>query len=243
LWGPVLAWSALEVLAESFGGVDAMEAGQAPLPPNTGRSGAPEQRRTALDLFDRLRLREPLAHAFQSLGFAGEEHWRAAARIKVALLIEAGSFELAESESESKSELMSRSTAPLEHPLPIHSPAFWQDADVRWLTGVHDTEGQTYFNQGSFEELLWWLQLPTLCRLAAEPGVPGKPAIGLPGREPVPSSGAMLRVSRAVARASEAAALAGYRVAALTSGGSAHESEDEMEDGNRSKREGKQLQR
>ena len=216
LWGPVLAWSALEVLAESIAD-SAAEATQ------TGT-----QPRTALDLFDHLRLREPLAHAFQSLGHAGEEHWRAAARIKVALLIEAGVFDLAESESK----LTSRSTPPQERPLPIHSAAFWQDADVRWLTGVHDAEGQTYFNQESYEELLWWLQLPTLSRLAAEA---------------LPSSGAILQVARAVARAAEAAALAGYRVAALTSGESANQTEDEMEQDTESKRdsqpEGKQLRR
>ena len=230
LWGPVLALAALDAIAEFDGDVDARNAGQNPPLSNTGRggatgkSGAPERGRTVLDLFDRMRLREPLAHAFQYLGFAGEEHWRAAARVKVALLIEAGVFELAESESEpelesaSKSEATSeaktRSIAPQQRPLPIHSYAFWQDADVRWLTGVHDAEGQTYFNQESYEELLWWLQLPMLCRLAAEP---------------TPSSKAMLRVSRIVARAAEAAALAGYRVDTLTSMESANVEGDEMQ--------------
>jgi len=43
-----------------------------------------------LDLFDRLRLREPFAQAFGALGFEGEEGWRVAARIKVLLLTGAG---------------------------------------------------------------------------------------------------------------------------------------------------------
>ena len=71
MWGPVLAWCALQLLAES---IDTEHTGSA-----------------ALDLFDRLRLREPFAHAFAALGFEGEEAWRVAARIKVLLLASAGS--------------------------------------------------------------------------------------------------------------------------------------------------------
>jgi len=70
MWGPILAWSALEPLAESID------------------IEAPE--RVALDLFDRLRLREPFAQAFTTLGFEGDEGWRVAARIKVVLLAGAG---------------------------------------------------------------------------------------------------------------------------------------------------------
>ncbi len=70
MWGPILGWCALELLAESI--------------------DAEKPERVALDLFDRLRLREPFAHAFAALGFEGEEGWRVAARIKVVLLIGAG---------------------------------------------------------------------------------------------------------------------------------------------------------
>jgi glycosidase len=66
MWGPVLACCVLDWLAESID----------PLHPE----------RTALELFDSLRLREPFGHAFASLGFEGEEAWRSAARIKVLLL-------------------------------------------------------------------------------------------------------------------------------------------------------------
>jgi len=66
----VLGWCALELLAESI--------------------GAEHPERVALDLFDRLRLREPFAQAFNALGFEGEEGWRVAARIKIGLLTAAG---------------------------------------------------------------------------------------------------------------------------------------------------------
>ena len=66
MWGPVLAWSVLELLAESF--------------------DAEKPEPVALDIFDRLRLREPFGHVFAALGFEGEEAWRAAARVKVGLL-------------------------------------------------------------------------------------------------------------------------------------------------------------
>jgi len=81
MWGPVLAWCVLQWLAESI----ATEHPGAAQPKRTAL-----HLRTALDIFDRLRLREPFGHAFAALGFAGEEAWRAAARIKVLLLTEAG---------------------------------------------------------------------------------------------------------------------------------------------------------
>jgi glycosidase len=163
LWGPALAWSMLELLAESVSSAHAAHA--------------------ALDIFDRLRLREPLAHAFQALGFEHQESWRVAARIKVALLIAAGTFVGGET--------------PV---LPVASSALWQDADVRWLTGMHEAEGQSYFVKESYEELLWWLQLPALCRL------PEDASIARPGAE---------RIGNAVNGAEEIAAAAGYRVDAL----------------------------
>jgi glycosidase len=76
LWGPVLAWCVLQVLAEAGAPGIASETRD-----EESRAG------TALDLFDRLRLREPLAQAFHVLGFEGEEGWRAAARLKALLLV------------------------------------------------------------------------------------------------------------------------------------------------------------
>ncbi|HVJ06096.1 MAG TPA: alpha-amylase family glycosyl hydrolase [Candidatus Saccharimonadales bacterium] len=172
LWGPVLAWSALELLAASID------------------SEQPE--RAALDLFDRLRLREPFGQAFAALGFEGEESWRVAARIKVALLVEADVFapvpvpessvpmpeapasvaevpEPPEPTSKPKLAASAPATAAKLPQLPILSPSLWQDPDVRWLTGAHEDKGITYFVKESYEELLWWLQLPPLCKLAAQP--------------------------------------------------------------------------
>jgi hypothetical protein len=173
MWGPVLAWSTLELLAES---VDA-------------RNPQP----TALDLFDRLRLRGPLAHLFESLGFVGEESWRVAARIKVALLVEARVFTPAEPAA--------AGSAPL---IPVLSPALWQDADVRWLTGAHLADGHVYFAKESYEELLWWLQLPALCKLAAQS---------------VPARGVIQAIGAAIAGAITSAASAGYSVDALFASG------------------------
>jgi glycosidase len=75
MWGPVLAWCLLDWLAASVGA-----AAEGPLDPHL----------VAVELFDRLRLREPLGHAFAALGFEGEEAWTAVARIKVLLLARAG---------------------------------------------------------------------------------------------------------------------------------------------------------
>ncbi len=99
-----------------------------------------------------------------------EESWRVAARIKVALLIEAKVFASPRRQPEAHAE---DSAAPL---IPVLSPAFWQDPDVRWLTGDHEAAGHSYFVKESYEELLWWLQLPALCKLAAQP-VPARSRI------------------------------------------------------------------
>ena len=49
------------------------------------------------------------------------------------------------------------------------APALWLDPDVRWLTGVHEAEGHAYLVREQYEELLWWLLMPSLLRVAAEP--------------------------------------------------------------------------
>jgi hypothetical protein len=195
----VFSWCVLELLAES---VDAEK---------------PE--RAALDLFDRLRLREPLAHAFSALGLEGEESWRATARIKVALLVEAGvsapeaSRTMALPERAEKEPIdgvatsaTATSAAPLKapaeqkHATPALSSILWHDADVRWLTGVHEAHGHTYFVKESYEKLIWWLQLPVLRKLAGEA---------------VPDRKAIAELSKAINEALEAAASAEYNLDAL----------------------------
>src|SRR5271166_3997783 len=111
MWGPVLGWCVLELLAES---IDAE---------------SPE--RVALDLFDRLRLREPFAQAFAALGFEGEEAWRVAARIKVVLLTGAGV-----GRPDTEDEVVAG--GPVEVPVSAVeekvaiSPDLWLDPDVLW---------------------------------------------------------------------------------------------------------------
>jgi glycosidase len=120
LWGPVLAWCILQTLAESID------------------SDNPETE--ALALFDRLRLREPFAKAFQALSMEGDTAWRAAARIKILLLVQ----------TQAENDL-------------------WKDPDFRWLTGIHESEGHEYIVREPYEELLWFLHLPDLLTLAAQP--------------------------------------------------------------------------
>jgi hypothetical protein len=170
MWGPVLAWCVLELLAES---IDA----EMPEP-------------VALELFDRLRLREPFARAFAELGFEGEESWRAAARIKVVMLTEA---ELARGRAARPAD-----GGPVDL---IGLPAdLWQDPDVRWLTGAHEAAGHTYIVREPYEELLWWMRMPSLLKLAGE-AAPRKPEVDA--------------ISKCVADALAQAEKAGYRVELL----------------------------
>ena len=213
IWGPVIAWCALELLA---GSIDPAEAPRA-----------------ALDLFDRLRLRAPLAQAFAALGFEGEEAWRAAARIKVLLLLRAGIGKPQEPPlsatvpSPAGVEARDRKSAvtdsePAGAPGPSHlgnwegkteapTPqtesgqlsllaALWADPDVRWLTGAHQADGHTYFIRERYEELLWWLLMPSLLALAGQN---------------VPTVAAATALSRVVDAALTSAEAAGYRVDVL----------------------------
>ncbi|HEY1902555.1 MAG TPA: alpha-amylase family glycosyl hydrolase [Terracidiphilus sp.] len=206
MWGPLLGWCVLELLGESI--------------------DAENPERKSLDLFDRLRLREPLGQAFGALGFDGEEGWRVAARIKVVLLSEAGigkdKAEATETEAETPEQpsAMAGETSKAELKPPTAqdepgvrpdeaadggesvalAPALWLDPDVRWLTGVHEAEGHAYLVRERYEELLWWLLMPKLLRLAGEP-VLDRAAIGRMGR----------MVDEALASAEEA----GYRIDVL----------------------------
>jgi hypothetical protein len=63
------------------------------------------------------------------------------------------------------------------------------------LTGVHEARGYTYFVKESYDELIWWLQLPALIELAGEA---------------VPDRSAIAELSKTIKEALEAAASAGY---------------------------------
>jgi glycosidase len=173
MWGPVLGWCVLELLAESID------------PEN------PEG--FALDLFDRLRLREPFAQAFNALGFDGDEGWRVAARIKVLLLARA---RVGKPEKASSAPAPAEAASSTDEQITL-SRALWRDPDVRWLTGVHEAEGHSYLVRESYEELLWWLLMPSLLRLAGEA---------------CPSRAAAEEMSRTIEDALGTAEAAGYRV-------------------------------
>lgn len=121
VWKTVVAWCAVEAI---------------------GRLQSPAQPESAAaSLFDALRLREPLASAFAAQGAAGEEEWRAAARLR----------------------------ASFAHSSRANAPFSWiHDPDVAWLIGVHQYEGASYVVKEHFERLLWWMALPGLLEIARE---------------------------------------------------------------------------
>jgi len=109
----------------------------------------------ALSLYDGLRLRHALAEAFSAVGVHGEQAWRAAAQIRALLLM---------------NQFGTCSAA-------VRSAEFWDDADVRWLTGIHGEVGEPeYFTQEGFESFVCWLKLPALIAIAEGPAVETKAA-------------------------------------------------------------------
>jgi hypothetical protein len=96
-------------------------------------------------LFDDLQLRSNLAEIFSSVGMAREGKWRAAALVRI---------------------LVSKMEKTIEKS--VHEKTFWADADVRWLTGINEASGKTYFNREAFDELVRWIQLPALVRVALQ---------------------------------------------------------------------------
>jgi hypothetical protein len=106
------------------------------------------------DAFERLHLRKPLAQAFESVQVEGEARWRAASRVRMVLL-----------PREQKASALFSLLSLLE-----------VNPEVRWLAGVHEAGEKTYFIQEPFEQLLWWIQLPSLVEAAAGP-TPEKAAL------------------------------------------------------------------
>ena len=135
----------------------------------------------AIHAFDDLQLRSAFAEIFSSLGLEGENAWRAAARVRILLQTQA------------------LSGANLD--LQVTHPSFWNDPDVRWLAGVNESSGKTYFNREATEELLWWLQLPAATQ-------PSDDDAGLVAR--------LKRIDEETVAAAEAAARSGYEVVRFT---------------------------
>jgi hypothetical protein len=99
----------------------------------------------ALALYDGLRLRHALAEAFSAVGVHGEQAWRAAAQVRALLMM---------------NQFGSCSAA-------VRSAEFWNDADVRWLTGIHGgVDEPEYFTQEGFDSFVCWLKLPALIAIA-----------------------------------------------------------------------------
>jgi glycosidase len=126
IWGPVLAVCVLQGLAETI----------SPKDPGT----------TLLALFDRLRLRDPLAHAFSLSGDVTEDGWRAAARVRLPFLLQC----LAAPKPDK---------APAEEVFAGFPRSFWHDGDARWLMRVHESGGKEYFNKELHHQIMWWSQL------------------------------------------------------------------------------------
>jgi hypothetical protein len=185
IWGPVLAFCVLEGMARSIAGKDTAA--------------------TALALFDRLRLREPLARAFSLAAEITEDGWRAAARVRLAFL-----------------ELTLTAAKPVkaaaDDPFAGFPRGLWDDPDARWLLSVNESGGEWYFNKELHEQMLWWLHLPDLLELgrpakAPAPGMAGATGAGRSAKS-VPKSTlkSIGAIEQEVQEASEQAEESGYRI-------------------------------
>ena len=144
IWGPVVAYGVLEGMAKA---IDHKETAL-----------------TAVALFDRLRLREPLAKAFSGGGAVSEDGWRAAARVRLAFLGQ--TLTPAKPTKATADDSFAGFLRP-----------FWDDGDARWLMKVHEAAGEWYFNKELHQQMLWWMQVPDLLEIVA-PGTPAGSANG-----------------------------------------------------------------
>jgi hypothetical protein len=134
IWGPVVAYGVLEGMAKAIDDKDTAS--------------------TAVALFDRLRLREPLARAFSGGGAVSEDGWRAAARVRLAFF--------GQTLTPAKPTKAAADDSFAGFPRP-----FWDEGDARWLMKVHESAGEWYFNKELHQQMLWWAQLPDLLEIVA----------------------------------------------------------------------------
>jgi hypothetical protein len=139
-------------------------------------------------LFDGVRLREVMAESFAAAGAVGDERWRAAARIRASFAHAPWAPQVEVSKS--------RSTAVFSW---LHDP------DVAWLIGVHEWQGERYFNKESFEQFLWWMSLRALLKMAAEEKI---------------DAAKLQMLEKELQQRLKAASDAGYRIEALLQAGS-----------------------
>jgi Alpha amylase, catalytic domain len=141
-WAAALAWLLLARLAPE---APSSEATTTDAPTSHVRTSDAAMSEAAAR-FDQLHLRSALAEAFTTLGMAGEDAWRLAARVRILLA--------------------HRTHATASAIDVLATDGFWNDPDVRWLAGLNQSQGITYLNKEAFEELLWWLALPPLLAAA-----------------------------------------------------------------------------
>jgi hypothetical protein len=204
VWSTVLAWCALEALGMM--------------------RDASRPETAALELFDRLRLREPLAESFvavlssSSLSSDVDNPAKAtsisSARSGIALVPAQPGHEPAPAHNASDEQWRaaariraafygnvfsteSESSASTRS-VPLYR--WLHDPDVAWLIGVNEHEGVRYVVKEQFERLLWWMALPRLLDLAASP---------------TPDKEAILLLERRLYGRMKAAAESGYRLEAL----------------------------
>ncbi len=147
VWAPVLAYSLFAALGESLDLADAST--------------------PALTVLDQFGLRSVLADAFAAVEFTGQDTWRAAARVRVALAagVRPSEPEPSGRHAEELLAAVGDQTQDRQHGLPAHA---WADGDTRWLLGVNDHEGKTWFNKELHEQMVWWRALPELLQIAAQ---------------------------------------------------------------------------
>jgi hypothetical protein len=176
-WGTVAAWCVMHAIGAFL----------RPADPNRGAAKA----------FEALRLREPMAEAFQQLGWLDESRWQAAARVRA-------TFAHAYADAGMRPPVISAEAVSAEKKPTFAAaggPISWlHDPDVAWLIGVHRYQDEQYFVKEQFESFLWWMTLPALLRMAED-------STGV--KEAVSS------LERRLERSLLAAAEAGYRVEAL----------------------------
>jgi hypothetical protein len=126
-----------------------------------------------IQVFDQLHLRAALADIFSSMGLEDDQTWRMAARLRILLW---------QADNPSAT---------------VETKEFWADPDVRWLAGVNESNGKTWFNKELFEELLSWVQLPALMQIAQQPAGESK---------------AIADLEEAISRAGRAATQSGYNL-------------------------------
>ncbi len=97
--------------------------------------------RPVSEAFNTAQLRHALASSFTAFGMATEDTWKWAARVGLLLF--------------------SRASAPPTSFANLPE-AFWEDPEVRWLTGVTEAGGKVYFHKEALEQMLVWLSLPPL---------------------------------------------------------------------------------